>query len=253
MKISKITTLLGLSVCMAMPTISAAEEITVATGEFQPLYTAKTDTNGVVLQLVKAAFAAEGVTVKYKFFPWKRTFETVKAGNADAACCFFDTAERKQVVNYTQPIYAYANSFFHLKSTKFDWSSIEDLKKYRIGATTGYAYTPEFIEAEKSKAISVQRIANDNDNLKKLLGGRIDIFPLNSDVGYYTLKTKFTPEQAEQITSHPKPLFKDNVHVIVPKSSANGQRLIETFNKGVATIKENGTYQKIVDDYEKSK
>lgn len=253
MKALKKVAILGMSLSVTLSSYCLAQEITIATGEFPPLYTAKSETNGLVLHLVKEAFAAEGITANFQFVPWKRASENTKNATVDASCCWFITDERAKYAEFSEPVFIDSYSFFHLKTTDFNWDTIEDLKGYRIGATLGYAYSKEFTDAEKAKTISVQRGADDNDNLKKLFGKRIDIVLLNNDTGYYSLKTKFSADHLAKITHHPKPLLTSDIHLMFPKSKPNTPQLMESLKKGLATIKSNGRYQKIVDDYEKQR
>ncbi len=68
-------------------------------------------------------------------------------------------------------------AFFHLKGSNFDWNSYEDLRGIRIGGTLEYAYSKEFDAAEKAGIIKTNRAPSDEIGLKKLLKGRIEVFP----------------------------------------------------------------------------
>lgn len=227
-----------------------SEEIVIVTGEFPPLYTEHTKTHGVVLQIVKEVFSAVDIQVEFMFIPWARADQYAKVGGADASCCWFEQDERKKYGYYSDPIFSYSYSFFYLKSTAFDWANVADLRGIVIGATRGYTYTKEFTEAENNKILTVHRATSDIQNLKKLLYGRVQIFPLNTDVGYYLMKKEFSPEDAALITHHPKPLFKKPIHLVFPKNAEQSTRLRSLFNKGLKFILNNGRYSQIVKEYD---
>lgn len=231
---------------------SLAEPLTIsiATGEFPPLYTETTETNGVVLQVVAEAFASVDIQVAYEFVPWARANRYAQTGKTDASCCWFEQVERASFAHYSNPVFSYSYSFFHLTTTEFNWETIEDLIGIPLGATISYTYTTEFTQAEKDEVITVDRVASDLLNLKKLLYGRIVAFPLNTDVGYYLIQKNFEPEQQAQFTHHPKPLFKNFVHLVFPKRNEQSTRLLALFNNGLRIIKNNGAYQKILTDYQ---
>lgn len=230
-----------------------AEEVHIATGEFPPLYTEHSETNGIVLQLVSEALQTVKLEARFHFRPWARANYDAKSRRFDASCCWFAQEERAKHAHYSDPVFAYSYSFFHLRAITFDWNLVEDLTGYKLGGTGSYTYTAEFTQAEKNKIIDVQRTSSDLKNLHMLLAGRIDAFPLNTDVGYYILKHEFSKKEAESITHHPKPLMYNYVHLVAPKQSPDSLKLIDAFNRGLILLKASGRYQQLIDAYEESR
>jgi polar amino acid transport system substrate-binding protein len=129
-----------------------------------------------------------------------------------------------------------------------DWKTLDDLKNYKFGATRGYTYTKEFWEAEESKRLDADVTDSDRQNFKKLLAGRIDIFPSGLVNGYSILRKEFDASESDLISFHPKPLSKTTGHLALTRSSKNSGNLLRIFNQGLAELKKEGLYNKFRDD-----
>jgi len=87
-------------------------------------------------------------------------------------------------------------------------------------------------------------------NFKKLLYGRIDIFPNDPVVGYAQLRNNFTPDQVKLFTHHPKRLEKNTLHLIISKKSKHGDYFLKKFNCGLTKLKESGRLKQMYKDLE---
>lgn len=94
---------------------------------------------------------------------------------------------------------------FHRKDTALDWQSVEDLRQHRLGATIGYDYGEAFQRAEQDGRLRVQRLAAEEQGLRMLLAGRIDVFPMDKVVGIANLQQGFSREERSRLTFHPGP------------------------------------------------
>ncbi|MCP4355461.1 MAG: amino acid ABC transporter substrate-binding protein, partial [Proteobacteria bacterium] len=56
---------------------------------------------GVYSDIVSKAFALEGIKVEYKFFPWARSYYTVKIGTMDGSLTWAPTEEKKRDVIFS--------------------------------------------------------------------------------------------------------------------------------------------------------
>ena len=166
-----------LCLCNIATTGFTEETIRLASGEWAPYISESLPYYGVASRIVTEAFALKGVKVTYGFHPWKRSHTYADSGEWDGTVVWFDTPERRKIVYISDPVIEVKYVFFHLKSYSFSWTSIDDLKDIKIGATLGYHYGEAFQQAEKAHVINVHRVPKDEQNFKKLLRGRIQIFP----------------------------------------------------------------------------
>ncbi|MCP4353585.1 MAG: amino acid ABC transporter substrate-binding protein [Desulfobacterales bacterium] len=219
----------------------AEETIRLASGEWSPYQSENLKYFGVASRIVTEAFALEGVKVEYSYFPWNRSFKLTEKGKWDGTFLWFDTPERRKNFYISDPVVDIQYVFFHLKTYSFDWKTIDDLKGLIIiGGTVGYEYGEAFQNAEKARKIKVQRIHKDEQSFKKLLKGRIHIFPNDLDAGLELIHKHFTPEQAELFTYHPKPVRAAPHHILFSKKVEKNRQMLELFNKGLKQLKQSG-------------
>ncbi|MCP4396340.1 MAG: amino acid ABC transporter substrate-binding protein [bacterium] len=220
--------------------VMAQETVRLTNGEWPPFLSEDIKYGGVASRIITEAFALEDIQVEYGFFPWKRSFMLAKKGTWDGSAIWAYNEERAEDFYYSDPVMNSARVFFHLKTTEFDWNAVEDLKGLKIGATIGYIYGTEFEELEKTGALDVHRIAEDEQNFAKLLKGRIQIFPQDIDVGYAMLNKIFSKEEAALFTHHPLPVKDDPLCLLLSKQVEGNEQLLETFNRGLKQLQESG-------------
>ena len=222
----------------------SGETIRIATGEFAPWSSESLKHKGFTSHVIEEAFALVGYEVKFTFYPWKRAFESAKSGEKfQATSYWYPSDERAKEFYYSDRIQADKTVFFHLKRNLFaDWNTLDDLKGKRIGATSGFTYTAEFWDAAKSKRLDIQEASSDELNFKKLLKGRIDLFPSDPLVGQKILLETFGAEVADSVTFHPKPLVAPTGHLLFSRQLGNAEELVGAFNRGLAKLRESGQY-----------
>ena len=219
-----------------------AEKIRLCNGEWPPYFSQYLPHYGIGSRIVSEAFALEGVTVEYGFFPWKRALNNAQYGQWDGVVGYESNFERERNFFASNTVWAAPWVFFHLKNQPLFWGKLDDLASYQMGGTLAYMYTPEFLAAEKSGKLRVERVPSDEQNFKKLVIGRIDIFPQLLDVGYFQIRNLFDPDTAQTITHHPKPFGIHREHLLLSKVRKQSVRLLETFNRGLLRLKESGRY-----------
>jgi polar amino acid transport system substrate-binding protein len=237
-----------LIVFLSTTTITAQETVQLTTGEWAPLASRHLKNYGPISQIISLAFESQDIKVTYHFFPWKRSYDQAKRGVFDGTILWRKENERMKDFYFTDPISEGAYYFFHLKEYQFDWNNIGDLKRIPIGGTIGYFYGIDMDDAEKQGRITVSRNSSDLTNFKKILNGRIKLFPMGIDVGLYMLRKNFKPKEIKQFTYHPKVVDSRPYHVLISKALPleRAQRLANSFNLGLKKIKEDGTYDRIM-------
>jgi len=250
MKVIKIITILMMISCVSVNAF-AQETIRLSSGEWPPYQSEHLKYNGVASRIVTEAFALAGVRVEYGYFPWARSLENAKTGEWDGTFLWFDTPERRKIFYISEPVLDIQYVFFHLRSEPFDWKNIGDLKGIFIGATVKYDYGKAFQSAEAAGTIKVERAPNDKVNFKKLLEGRIRIFPNDLDAGYEIINSNFTPEQARLFTYHKKPVRSAPHHMLFSKRIGRNRTMTERFNKGLKQLKSSGKIEQYLTESRK--
>ncbi|MBT4500453.1 MAG: transporter substrate-binding domain-containing protein [Gemmatimonadetes bacterium] len=225
-------------------TSAAAAEIEVATIDWKP-YSGRDLTNyGFTSEIVSKAFERSGLGVKFTFLPWKRARQETEMGKIDVLSPAYFSAERAQIYAVSEP-YAWSTLVFCKKKGKdITYKELKDLKPYKIGVVMGYVNSPEFDRADYLQKDSAP---SDLLNLKKLLGGRVDLIVIDKfaavDLLAHNPKLKTTPDD---IVFLDPPVAVHPIHILISKKTPDFARKMEAFNSGLQEITKDGTVEKIL-------
>ncbi|WP_166263412.1 substrate-binding periplasmic protein [Marinobacter caseinilyticus] len=220
--------------------------VTIATGDWQPYVDSGSADYGPLGRVIKVAFDRAGYDVQYQVFPWTRNAMIVANGDFDAMMPYYCSEARAKAYLCSDAIVAGEQVVFHRTDTRFDWSAIDDLSGYNIGATLGYFYGGAFEQAEHSGQLRVVRIAEDERNLKLLLRGRIDLYPQDLAVGYGMIRVLFPKEYWHKLTHHPRPLHSEPLHLLFSRATGRGEQLMKTFNDELQTLRDSGKLDQLL-------
>ncbi|MBU6953063.1 ABC transporter substrate-binding protein [Hahella sp. HN01] len=219
----------------------ASETLTVATGDWPPYVSPQLKHYGVTARIVKEAFEAAGDKVVFQFFPWKRTLLMSEEGLADASFPWSHKPEREAHHYYSDSIGRYGYVFFHLKTTSFEWRELSDLRSLKVGGTNSYNYGEDFVSASKDGLFEIEWVHSDELNWRKLLAGRLDIFPSDVEAGYAELRDLFPAEQANRVTHHPHPLKPlTTMHLLFSMEKPESVERLKRFNAGLQQLHAEG-------------
>ncbi len=234
--------LCAVALLLSLPRAFAAETVTIAVGEWPP-YTSKQDPNArIAQQIASAAFAQQGIQVKYAYYPWKRCYAEVRAGHVAATLPWFRSGKRDKAFLFSQePLTHNREVFFYLKPLHFHWGNYGNLKQYRIGATLGY-YDTDLLAQQ---GLPLDKVSDERLNFEKMLVGRIDIYATGRDVGTYLINTLFPPATAARFTYDPKPLHEANTFVMFSRKRSDSLSLRDRFDRGLRALKASGRYDAI--------
>jgi polar amino acid transport system substrate-binding protein len=244
---------LGLAIALAVSSGAGAlaqtqDTIRLTNGEWPPFLSEHAPHYGFASHIITEAFALVGVEVGYGFFPWKRSYKLAKEGKWDGSAIWWDNEERRELFYFTDPVGSTKEAFFHLKTKAFDWTTYEDLRELRIGGTHPYDYGKAFNQAEAAGIIQTERAPNDETSLKKMLKGRIDVFPGDVMVTYEQIRKTFSDEEAALFTHHPKPIAERPVYLLLSKMVPGNEQMLGRFNEGLRMLKESGRWDQIIAD-----
>jgi len=219
--------------------------ITIATGEYPPWVGSSLPHQGYVNHIIKEAFASQGLEVEFVYLPWKRAFEETRQGKFDATSYWYDNDERREAMLFSDRVITNRLVFFQRQDApKVQWKNVEDLAPYRMSITLGYTYSEEFYAAIDSKILNPIIVSSDVQNLKLLMAKRVDLFATDEMSGYY-MAAQLSIDPRKLAVIEPA-LIKPQGYLLAGKINPDSQLIINTFNRGLRTIKANGKYQKIL-------
>ncbi|QMV61999.1 transporter substrate-binding domain-containing protein [Pseudomonas berkeleyensis] len=218
----------------------AADTVRLTNGEWPPYLGEDLPHHGVASRIVAEAFALQNVEVQWEFHPWARSLKMAEQGTRDGSAVWLYNREREQRFHISDPVVESGYYLFHRKNRHFDWSSVEDLRGLRIAATRGYDYGDAFQQAEAAGEIDVVRLTGDEQGLRQLLAGRVDLFPVDKVVGFDLLYQQFSAAERRLLSFHPVPLRSDSLHLLLSREVPGNAELMQRFNQSLARLRDSG-------------
>ena len=227
-----------------MTAAASADAIHVVTGNDYPPFADKNlPGGGMITEIVDLAFKKVGYQAHIVYRPWKRGYEETKKGVFAATFPHIKTEERLKDFHYSQPINTVYTRVFVVKDSPI--RELQDLTGRRICVPLGYGVSERVGERLKKELFNAEAPPVDLAGcLKMMLSGRKDFFIINEINGWTTIRETFNT------TDHFRTLdviFKEETHhLIVSKTTANGERILKAFDRGLDQLREDGTLQTII-------
>lgn len=223
----------------------AAETIRIATLNWEPYTGQKLTNEGFMAEVTQEAFRRVGYKVEYIYLPWKRAVIMAEYGKYDGYFPAYWSKQREEKSIFTDSIVSGPVVFFKVKGSEISFKKLEDLKPYRIGVVHGYVNAPEFDAADY---LNKEEVTTDLQNIKKLLFERVHLIVADRFVGFYLLN-KHMPHMTGRIESLAPPLQEKELYICMSKKTENVNEKVKAFNKGLKEIKEDGTFDKILEKH----
>lgn len=240
-----------LFVCIFMMTSApvSTAPIVLASGNYPPWTTETPPHYGFVNRLVTEAFATQNVEVEFEFFPWKRSYMEALVGRANGTSFWYRDERHDEEFFTSKTMLVQKEVLFYVQGTVLpDWQSLRDLTTLRFGATQGYSYIPEFWDMYEAGQLDVQLAIEDLISFKKLMVGRIDVFPCEEVRGWQLLREHFSEEERSRVMVSDKPLHSAEVTLLFPKSREESQILLNQFNLGLEVLTNTGRKEQLWQD-----
>lgn len=225
-----------------------ANTIRLANGSWEPYNGPGLPHGGCEAQVVEEAFALQGITVEFGFFPWARSYSLSATGAWDGTLAWDDTPEhRADHYLSAEPITLQEWVFFYLKGRPLDWKTLDDLSGKTIGVTTGYVYSDAFKDIKARGMATFLESSSDEANFRMLLAGRIDVFPMERRVGKYMLQSIFSSEEQAQISESTESFSQFQSYLLLSRAVPENEQRMVLFDRGFQELKESGRYAEIMD------
>ena len=237
-----------LSLCFILPALSYAGSVTLTTMNWPPFYAQELKNGGVITALVQESFKASGYESEIEFTTWTNALDTVKVGKKDALVGAYYSDERAQIYHYSIPIYTIYSGIIKMDGFPLDsYTSFETLDNYKLGkldqALVGESFDA-FPFADMSYYVEV------SDALKALKSGEIDLYADNLSVAKSAAgKAGIDPATLKLLQP---PIDQNDLFLIISKEIPNAEEIKDAFNAGLIKIQMDGTYDKILADYNQS-
>ena len=242
---------LALLMCMLMPAFAHAGTYRCVSLDYPPLIYKDSDSRvkGFAVDIVSGVFKNMGHTIEVEIYPWARSLEMLKTGERDCIFTIFHSSEREQFLDFSaEAIVPQAVYFYTRKDAGVvfngDFSSLEGM---RIGTVRKINYGPRFEEVRHK--LRLDEAYELEQSMKKLLIGRIDLFPSNYYSASYLLKLPRNKEIAEKILQLPFAIDVVPSHLAFAKSKKL-DLLRDRFDQEFRHFVSSGRYRDLLIKYE---
>lgn len=228
-----------------------AQTLTLAADEWCPYNCAAGSAQpGYMVEIAQRVFAKQGVKVEYVVMPWSRALAEAAAGRVDGV--FGATrSEFKDGVFPAKGQGASVNALAAAASAPVKYEGVETLKKLRLGAVKDYSYDQGPIDAYLASADAAGKVdllsgsGVQEQNLRKLLGGRIDVWLENKNVILWTAAAA-TPKPELAVTQLGEA---DPVFIAFSPAKPDAVKWAAAIDAGVAEMRKSGELAQILAAY----
>ena len=220
-----------------------AQKVAMVTTPWEPFFSEHLPDGGVITEIAMTAFEREGHQASIAWYPWVRALKLVEYGSADVVMGAYYSQERSLNYLYSDPIDDIEIGLMARSELGVDhYQTLQDLKLYRIGAMRGWVYTEEFDNADfLDKRLIVNHVAA----VRMLFANRIDLLAASVQVFKHEVSLLADKETVNSVVLKPL-LGKKQLYMMFNKVDDRTAQLVDVFNRGLAKIRADGTFDKIL-------
>jgi polar amino acid transport system substrate-binding protein len=227
-----------------------SQMLNIVTEEYPPYnYTQNGKVTGVSTEVVEAVLEVSGLKGKIAVYPWKRAYVMAENDPNTLIYSMGRTPEREAKFKWVGVVAPYDVYLFSLNSRKdIHIKTLDDAKKYKSGTTQNDAREQYLIKKGFKVGDHIDNSATNAQNLEKLLINRIDLWPIAELVAKQMVKDKgMDPDKTLAKSFHITDLSSDGLYMAFSLSTSD--EVVKKFKDGLAKIKKDGTYQRILKKY----
>lgn len=222
--------------------------------EYPPHMGQRLPYGGLLTRIVTEAFKVTNVEVEVESLSSNnRVITGVMVGLYDGAYGWAHTPERARKLLYSRSsIYTFRMVFFQRRNMEISWTTLADLAHYQIGATLGNHYSDELSALQARRKLQVQEAASDLNNMRKLLLGRIDLFPMEEEAGQMLILNSMKPAEQATLTYQARPIALIPTYLVLRRDLPNAAEILERFDQGYKQLSESGQLARILGETRKA-
>ena len=229
---------------ISLPSIAEVKSISLTANEWPPYTSDAIEGGGLVIELVTAAFAEEGISTHYQIMPWARAIASVEALEVDAVGAW-DSQDRRKKFWFSDRLMINKMMLLKRKEKQIHWQTLDDLKRYTFVLVRGAV---SLADIDNSTEFKKTYVTGEETAMSLVVKGRADLTLRDQGMAEYLIKQK--PELfAGKVSFVGQALGQNPLHLVVSRQHPDGQFIIEAFNRGLKKIKTKGIYQALGDKY----
>ncbi len=209
------------------------------------IYLHETTAMGYLPEVLRYIEEKTDLRFNISLYPWARAYLTATNGGA-AIIGLSKTAERKEIFDYTVPVYFEDLIVVSRANNPVEFHSIEDLYGKKVGVVRGGVYGEQFEKARDENKLTVIEDNSPTQRLRILIHERIDVALIGSGkAGFNNAleQDKTLSGRDDLFFVADKPLTRDANYIGFAKSMKASQ-IIEDINDAITEGYASGELQK---------
>jgi polar amino acid transport system substrate-binding protein len=195
--------------------------------------------SGIMVDVAQAFADHLGVKLEVIETPWASLIPSLQSHKIDLICAAMSiTDQRKEVIDFSDPIYPYAETLLVKKGDPKAYKGISDIKALTVGAQVGTVYAKN-LEKEGIKELKIYD--NIQDIMREITVGRIDAGVVDGPVAGWLVKTK--PEFQVKIAEAYVPVWQTQIGAGINKEDKD---LKVEVDKVVQKLHQDGNIKQIL-------
>jgi PAS domain S-box-containing protein len=194
---------------------------------------------GVAVDIVHALAKHVSQPIEIKAMDWSEAQALVARGDADALIQINPTEERKKIYDFSDPLLESHFSIF-TRTEQMGITGLSSLRGLRVGVESG-GLPQRLLETDPEVRITI--VPNFTEGFRQLSEGSVDAVVVDYRIGSYVL----AKNTIRNIKISGDPIESSRSTIAVKKGDT---KLLNEINTALQIIREDGTYQKIIDKWQ---
>jgi len=208
-----------------------------------PPFTNVTGEKAIARALVNEALGRSQIREMTKIIGIGDLMEGIREELYDGSAALWKDAERKEYLIFSEPYLENRLILVGQKGSPVDVLDFSSLKGKKVGIVGHYAYGEEL---DGTQALHLVPGQNDQENLDKLLEGKLDYMLVDELLIQYLMT--YQPEEVSQyLAVGSTTMIRRGLHFALRKELENSAFIIERFNQAIQEMVRDGSYNRILE------
>lgn len=228
---------------LAFATHAHAQELKVVASVWDPYVSASMERNGVAPALVRTALRRAGYRVQLYLDDWPRSLTATEAGDFDAIVGVWYTDERAGVLAFSEPFMQNRLQFMKRAADDIQLRNRDDFVGLRVGIVEDFAYSEQQYDTTGIDIVSGGSVG---ENVDRLLANELDLVLGDHLVLRHEADQRRAAKRLEIL---PLVLESRSLHLAVSRKRPDHSQIVTAFDKSIAAMKADGTYNSMLANY----
>lgn len=227
--------------------VQAAEQLNVATSEWVPYVGKQLPNQGLAMDLVNTALKRAGYQPVVTIDVWSRTLQGADVGVYDLIAAAWYSDERAKKFAFSKPYLYNEIKIIKRADSGFEYNSVSSLEGRVFGVVDKYAYGEAFDYATGIIRVPSQYVF---ENILRVLNGQVELTLDDERVLKYEIAKNIDSENKRNLVILPNALSKNGLYIAVSRQNPKHQEIVQAFDKAIAAMRKDGSYDKILKAHE---